>query len=70
MKINKILGLRIRYLRKKQNLTIEKLSFISGINKNYLSDLERGERNPTLMILEKIANSFNIDLETLFKGIK
>lgn len=70
MKINKILGLRIRFLRKENNLTLEQLSFISGINKNYLGDLERGSRNPTLQILEKIANSFNIDLETLFKGIK
>lgn len=70
MKINKILGLRIRFLRKENNLTLEQLSFKSGINKNYLGDLERGSRNPTLQILEKIANSFNIDLETLFKGIK
>ena len=69
MDINKQLGMRIRYLRKNKQWSIEDLALEASINKNYLSDLERGKRNPTLNILDKIANALDIDLETLFKGI-
>ena len=38
-------GQRVRELRKLSNLSIEELAFRSDINKNYLSDVERGKRN-------------------------
>ncbi|MFA5283522.1 MAG: helix-turn-helix transcriptional regulator [Bacilli bacterium] len=69
MNINVQLGMRIAYLRKQKGWSQEVLSFESDINKNYLSDLERGRRNPSLKILNKVATAFGIDLETLFKGI-
>lgn len=69
MDINKQLGMRIRYLRKNKHLSIEDLALEAGINKNYLSDLERGTRNPTMNVIEKIAISLDVDLETLFKGL-
>nr|MCR5565022.1 helix-turn-helix domain-containing protein [Gammaproteobacteria bacterium] len=53
MTIEKQLGMRIRYLRNKKKISQEELSFTSGVNRNYLSDLERGMRNPTLKVLEK-----------------
>ncbi len=65
----KEIGMRIRYLRKQRKISIEELSFRSNINRNYLGDLERGKRNPTLLILEKIARGLEITLEELFKGI-
>ena len=64
------LGKRIVYLRKQKGLSQEDLALEAGINKNYLSDLERGRRNPSLLIIEKIAIALEIDLETLFKGIE
>lgn len=70
MDINKQLGMRIKYLRKIKKLSQEDLALEAGINKNYLSDLERGERNPTLKILEKIAQALGINLQELFKGIE
>lgn len=70
MTINKQLGYRIRYLRQQKGLSIETLSLEAGINRNYLGDLERGTRNPTLIILNKIATALDIDLPTLFEGIK
>lgn len=47
----------------------EDLSFECGINKNYLSDLERGTRNPTLRIIEKISIGLGVSLEELFRGL-
>ena len=70
MNVNKQLGMRVRYLRKQKGLSQLDLSFESGVNKNYISDLERGDRNPTLLVLERIANSLGVTLEDLFKGIQ
>ena len=62
-------GMRIRYLRKQKGWSQEDLALNSGINKNYISDLERGRRNPTLVVMEKIAIAFNIPIAELTKGI-
>ena len=70
MTINKQLGARIRYLRQQKGFSIEDLALEAEINRNYLGDLERGTRNPTRIMLNKIANARDIDLTTLFEGIK
>ena len=63
------LGKRIIYLRKKRKMSSLDLAIAADINRNYLSDLERGQRNPTLKILRKIAIALNVDLSDLFEGI-
>ena len=70
MTINKQLGYRIRYLRTQKGLSIEDLALEAGVNRNYLGDLERGMRNPTVVVLNKIASALNISLSELFEGIK
>ena len=67
--VNQQLGTRVRYLRNKQKISIEELAFRSNINSNYLSDLERGNRNPTLKVLNKISNGLGISLSELLMGI-
>lgn len=69
MTINKQLGYRIRYLRQNKGLSIEALALEAEINRNYLGDLERGTRNPTVVVLNKIAKALEVDLSTLFEGI-
>ena len=64
------LGMRIRYLRKQRKMSQLDLSLESEVNKNYLSDLEKGRRNPSVMVLNRIAEALEIDLATLFKGIQ
>lgn len=64
------LGKRIVYLRKKKHLSSFQLSLIADINRNYLSDLENGRRNPSLAVLRKIAYALEIDLSELFIGIR
>ena len=70
MTIEKQLGMRIKYLRTKKHWSQEDLALEANVNKNYISDLERGTRNPTIKVLEKIANALEINLEELFKGIE
>ena len=70
MKAQEQLGMRIKYLRQKLHWSQEDLALNANINKNYISDLENGRRNPSLEILERIANAFGISLAELFKGIE
>lgn len=64
-----LLGKRIRTLRLKKGWNQEALAFEAHINKNYISDLERGMRNPSLTILRKISHALEISLSELFIGI-
>jgi transcriptional regulator with XRE-family HTH domain len=63
------LGKRIVYLRQQRQWSQLDLSIHSNVNKNYLSDLEQGRRNPTLKILNRLCVAFSISLQDLFKGI-
>ena len=63
------LGMRITYLRNKKNISQLELSIRSGVSKNYISDLENGRRNPTVSVLQKLANGLGVSLEKLFQGI-
>ena len=64
------LGKRIAYLRKLKKMSQLDLSLESNVNKNYISDLEKGRRNASVMVLNRIAEALEIDLSTLFKGIQ
>jgi transcriptional regulator with XRE-family HTH domain len=63
------LGKRIAYLRKERHLSQLRLALDSGLAKSYISDLERGRRNPTVKVLLKVAVGLNVTLEELFRGI-
>ena len=64
------LGMRIRYLRKQKGMSQLDLALEADVNKNYISDLERGSRNPSILVLERIAKALNVSLENLFQGIQ
>ena len=64
------LGMRIRYLRKQKGMSQLDLALEAEVNKNYISDLERGSRNPSILILEKISKALGVSLEILFQGIE
>jgi len=48
----------------------ERLAFDSGVDRSYLGGIERGEENPTVDILERIAEILEIELHELFEIIK
>lgn len=65
-KIEVRFGQRIKELRLKQGISQEELAFRCGLSKNYLSDVERGNRNISLKAIEKISIGFAINLKELF----
>ena len=60
------LGKRVRYFRTQKGLTQEKFAELCGISPRYISELERGEANVTVNILEPLAVSLGIKLKELF----
>jgi transcriptional regulator with XRE-family HTH domain len=60
------LGLRIRRLREKANISQEALGQIAGLHRTYIGAIERGERNPSVLSLKKIADALKVTLGDLF----
>lgn len=61
-----LLGKRIKFLRKQQNLTQEKFSEMIDRSPNHLSKIESGEANPPLSLLIDIAKNLDVELVELF----
>lgn len=59
-------GLKVRLLREEKNFSIEHLANISNVDRNYISDIEKGKRNVSITIIEKIILALDIDLATFF----
>jgi transcriptional regulator with XRE-family HTH domain len=55
--IRKRLGANVRRLRLENGWSQEEFADRTGIHRTYVSDIERGARNPTIIIVEKLARS-------------
>ena len=60
------LGEFIRDQRRRDRLSLRKLSELAGISNPYLSQIERGLRKPSAEILQQIAKGLRISAETLY----
>lgn len=56
---------QLKKLRNERNLSQEDLALLCNIDRTYIGRIERLERKPTIVILEKIANGLNIKLKDL-----
>ena len=59
------LGERLRALRTSRGLSIEELAARAGTHSSNGGAIERGERNPTVFMLARIADALGLELETL-----
>ncbi len=53
-------GLNVQRLRREKGWSQEDLAFESGLHRTYVSGIERGVRNPTLLILDKLAKTLGV----------
>ena len=67
MKASALVARNIRRLRVAQALSQEMLAVDAGIDRTYVSRLERGLENPTVTVLEKLARAFSSNIEELFR---
>lgn len=64
--IKEKIGKRIKELRLDNKLTQEKFAELCGLDRTYITSLERGQRNISIVNLEKITNALNISLRDFF----
>ncbi|MDO5438362.1 MAG: helix-turn-helix transcriptional regulator [bacterium] len=60
-------GEQIRNLRKDLNISQEELAEKLGIHRTYMSFIERGLRNPSLLMVYKISRALKVKLPSLFE---
>lgn len=66
----KRMGKSIRIIRKSKKLKQEDLAKLCGVNQNYISDIENGKRNITMLKIFDIAEALNIDVAVIFQQIE
>jgi transcriptional regulator with XRE-family HTH domain len=55
MDMRRLVGRNVKRLREKKGLTQEQFAEISGFSQQYISSLERGRRNPTIITLYELS---------------
>jgi transcriptional regulator with XRE-family HTH domain len=65
MDVRERVGLNLQKLRRERGLSQEELADRANIHQTYLSGVERGKRNPTVTVLQRIAEALGADIEDL-----
>ena len=66
MKLRAVVAKNLRILRKQKGFTQEELADLAGLNRNYVGQIEREEKSPTIDVIEKLASSLATEPESLF----
>ena len=69
MDIRHQIGARIQKIRKEAGLSQEDLALEADLDRTYISHVERGTRNPTVIVLFKIAKALNTTPSKLLEGL-
>ena len=67
---NIVFGQRLRAVRKERGWTLRFLAGKAGVHWTYLGQVERGERNVSLLTILRLAKALGIDAGVLLKGLK
>lgn len=65
--IRKLFGERVKSLRRKKRLSQEDLGFKASLHRTYISEVERGRRNISIVNIGKIARALNLPVHSLFQ---
>ncbi|MCT2560255.1 helix-turn-helix domain-containing protein [Tsuneonella sp. YG55] len=68
MDVRQRLALNLRRLRQARGLGQEKFALEHGFDRTYISGIERGVRNPTILVLERLAIALEVPVEELLKA--
>lgn len=69
MEIRSKVGNRIKEIRNINNISQKDLSYAADLDRSYIASVENGQRNISIVNLEKIAKALNVSLAELFNGI-
>ena len=62
-------GKAVRSRRNKLGVSQEEFAYMCGLDRTYIGGIERGERNVSLLNIEKIAEALKISLSELFRKV-
>jgi transcriptional regulator with XRE-family HTH domain len=65
-----LLGNKVRDARREQYLSQTELSVRCGMDRTYISGIETGKRNPSVLSLKKIASALEVPVASLLTDIK
>jgi len=68
MDMRKLVGRNVARIRRQKGLSQEKLSELSGFSQQYISGLERGYRNPSIVSIYEIAKAMGVSHIDLVKN--
>ncbi len=69
MNIKEKVGARLKSLREQKKLSQEHFAQLCGLDRTYISSVESGKRNISLVNIEKICTTLNISISEFFKVI-
>ena len=69
MDVVQLLGERVRYYRKLKGMTQDELAHEAEMERSYVSDLERGTRNPSVRALGRLAEALEVEPHVLLKPL-
>lgn len=70
LNITKLVGERVRFLRKNRGLTQEQLGEIVQLPQSYIGGIERGEKNISLETLERIIEALDVHPKEMFEDFE
>ena len=65
MDVRRQLGLNVQRVRREKGWSQEDLAFESGLHRTYISGIERGVRNPTVTIVQRLAKTLGTNTGSL-----
>lgn len=68
MSVQRRLSSNLQRIRREKGLSQEELAHRARVHQTYLSGLENGRRNPSIKIIERIADALGVDVVDLFKA--
>ncbi|MGV2985906.1 helix-turn-helix domain-containing protein [Microbacterium sp. AGC85] len=60
-------GARVRSLREEHGMSQESFAHLAGLDRTYVSGIERGRRNPTLEVIVQLADALDVSPAELFR---
>ena len=70
MDVRQVFGTNVRRLRLERGLSQEEFGFTADIDRTYVSGVERGVRNPSLVLAQKFADGLEVELFELLRPLE
>lgn len=68
MDIKSKIGIRIKELRESKKISQKDLAYTADIDRSYIASVESGQRNISIVNIERIAQALNVSLKEFFKS--